>query len=1415
MRVGVFGVALLAVLAATYLWLSEHSVHTRFGTQFILDRFNSQLAGHQVVAVAAELHWHPVPRTVELELERVQFQNAQGETFVVADAASIHSPLRRLVAGDFSPGQVTIETPRLHVVRTESGARILREIDGDGRMPAAALLAVFTGGGGSGVRTTVRSSEIRFSDDGTGSEWHWAMGTVRYESRENGGVTEVSVGITDPLGRMYPAQASASWDDAGEVVAEYQSVPLGLVIAELSGRSQLADQLPLIATGELQASVSNGWTQPEITGAFVTEPVMVSIPAWGEAELNEAAVEFTYLGERRTLNVTDFRVAVDHQPVTGTAQINLTDAAQVEWVRGRLAASALSLPAGLLGVVLADGDVTFELPATHDRIELTSITLSAADRVVDAQATVHLDPSWQVTEIDGRADVQLTSAGWEIPGATVWGISATGTYSADRRSVSVTEGRVVIDALNDGTRDTLELAGTMQVDLNSDGTVTAVDGSVSISPIALGAGALGEVQLSQADLHVAYSGESGTTRISDVQVQSTLGSFNGGLEFTHDPQQQDAATPVTGRLQVDQLILAEQSPWGQVLRISDYAPAMSYHAESAVLELAAANARIGPLAATIDVRLANLARSDAALDLRIELPDATPNGVRELWPPWIAAAGRAWFFENTPAGIIDAQVFVTGLLADPQPTIEMNFRDLDIRYLPTMPPIAAAAGSGRITLDEFSAQLHEGEVPIGDGVLDVRGSAVEFTGVNEPVPWARVRLAAAGDAARLVRLLEFEPIQLSQRSGFHLRPAGGQVTVAANLEFPLLQRLDVSEVEHDISVQLEDIALTSGWSNMDVHGGSGTLSVHDGELTMVGEFRAGTADVKLDLRTESDPELPAGTTQYVMDGRMSLAAPIHRGAATVGGGVATFAARIRTRPDQRIEYALEADLAELAVDLGTTDAKRRGEPGQFHAAGDFFADGMGTAEVRFELPGLQAGGPIEISAAGISLDLTGTLAADHLGGAAQYLEPGAVVAGTFRLKPVAEGHTAVAMSLDFTPNRVVIPETGIVKVPGRPGGLRVGGEMHGQGMQLHTVAFELDPVRAEGEMRFDDDGEFRSASFGEVRIGERSRLAVQVRREPGTATHVTLFGDILDLQEIRDLHEPEDAIATPVVESEPQATGATLEEPIVVDAQLRRLLFAQDIWLEDVAGRVTARSSSDLNGALSGLAFGELDASLEFRSMDGELEQVLKIDNAGEVLDALGYTSTISGGRIRISRGFTAADADANRRLVELLDVDVHNAPVFAQLLSFVSGVGLVEYIVAGNTAFSTIRMVVEEDGDLLRFTDGVAESASMGFIFVGDLNRTTGALEVHGYATPVRFLTRILGEIPILGFLVEGDEGESTLGVGFVVTGTVDDPETNVQALSLLVPFLPRLQNLETSSGTGAEASQDESATEQNPPAN
>jgi hypothetical protein len=175
------------------------------------------------------------------------------------------------------------------------------------------------------------------------------------------------------------------------------------------------------------------------------------------------------------------------------------------------------------------------------------------------------------------------------------------------------------------------------------------------------------------------------------------------------------------------------------------------------------------------------------------------------------------------------------------------------------------------------------------------------------------------------------------------------------------------------------------------------------------------------------------------------------------------------------------------------------------------------------------------------------------------------------------------------------------------------------------------------------------------------------------------------------------------------------------------------------------------------------------------------IGNAGAFLRAFGYTRSIKNGVATITAKENAQGVGSGGLILK--DFSVVRAPFFAKLLSIASFTGVLNLLQGDGVGFGKCDLrfrytPVQFEIDHLRAT-----SSALGITAKGQYHRQEERLALRGAIIPAYTLNNILGNIPLIGELIIGKEGEGVLATRYSMVGSVDDPEVSVNPLSMLTP--------------------------------
>lgn len=389
---------------------------------------------------------------------------------------------------------------------------------------------------------------------------------------------------------------------------------------------------------------------------------------------------------------------------------------------------------------------------------------------------------------------------------------------------------------------------------------------------------------------------------------------------------------------------------------------------------------------------------------------------------------------------------------------------------------------------------------------------------------------------------------------------------------------------------------------------------------------------------------------------------------------------------------------------------------------------------------------------------------------------------------------------------------------------------------LHGFDLDAGTLRARGDGDLQDDSrDFRALRFEELIFRGTTLRNVRVARE-GDGLVLDLGRGVLDAAAfLNERAEAREAELAPAAGGSTDGStdgsadggsdgGAGPREPEtplrITAARLDAVYFDEGRYLRDVNLDLERSAAGWERVVLHGVVpkalwmrrsdgsevEGATEAVVSVKGFDMEFGPAeeggyrldVRMNDMGAALRALGIIDTIEGGDLELratSPGPAPYHPLAGR--VEAQDYVLRDAPVMAKLLSLASFTGISSVLSGGGLKFQ--RLVGEftlDKGvvstDLIR-----AYGNALGLTAQGRLDFVRDEIDMDGTVVPAYTVNRIIGEIPLLGRLLTGGEGEGLVAVVYGIKGKLSDPHVRVNPLSMLTPgFLRGLFGLSPRSG-------------------
>lgn len=241
--------------------------------------------------------------------------------------------------------------------------------------------------------------------------------------------------------------------------------------------------------------------------------------------------------------------------------------------------------------------------------------------------------------------------------------------------------------------------------------------------------------------------------------------------------------------------------------------------------------------------------------------------------------------------------------------------------------------------------------------------------------------------------------------------------------------------------------------------------------------------------------------------------------------------------------------------------------------------------------------------------------------------------------------------------------------------------------------------------------------------------------------------------------------------------GAGGGQSLPLNILLDRLEITDSIFLTNLR---TELSGTPVSGDFRGLMGGAVPVSGTVLSEANGTALRLRSDDGGAVLRAAGIYQNAYGGAMDLILRPRPGEGNYSG----LLTIDnprLRNAPAFAELLSAISVVGLLEQMVTGEgIGLGEVRAAFTLSPDALVIQEGTALGPSMGLSLDGTYDLRARYYDFEGVVSPLYMVNGLVG-----GLFSPRREG--LFGFTYRLTGTPEDSSVSVNPLSVLTPGIFR----------------------------
>lgn len=261
-------------------------------------------------------------------------------------------------------------------------------------------------------------------------------------------------------------------------------------------------------------------------------------------------------------------------------------------------------------------------------------------------------------------------------------------------------------------------------------------------------------------------------------------------------------------------------------------------------------------------------------------------------------------------------------------------------------------------------------------------------------------------------------------------------------------------------------------------------------------------------------------------------------------------------------------------------------------------------------------------------------------------------------------------------------------------------------------------------------------------------------------------------------------VSTFVADALARAGGDGQNIPLSFDADFEQIILSPGYALDESSMRYRHNGEAVESFSLLGLREGAPLRLVLEPTDDGNRKAILIVpDVSVAAARILGLTAT-QGGALSIDAILpeTGTDGAVIGQAVAT-DLTVKNAPFLAQILSLASLTGIVDTLSGSGLRFDELVFDFALEDRTLSIRDAKMRGPAIGMTGEGDIGLDDKTVDFSGALVPAYTANSILGDIPLIGGLLIGKDGEGVFAVTYAVKGPYSGALISINPLSALTP--------------------------------
>lgn len=239
-----------------------------------------------------------------------------------------------------------------------------------------------------------------------------------------------------------------------------------------------------------------------------------------------------------------------------------------------------------------------------------------------------------------------------------------------------------------------------------------------------------------------------------------------------------------------------------------------------------------------------------------------------------------------------------------------------------------------------------------------------------------------------------------------------------------------------------------------------------------------------------------------------------------------------------------------------------------------------------------------------------------------------------------------------------------------------------------------------------------------------------------------------------------------------------------IKADIGKLRLDKDSVLGSLKGEIYCDQSICQNADFTGMTDTKKPFSVKiFRNANKQRQIAVTSEDAGAFLHSMGILDGMNGGKLTINGDYKDDGTGVLSGRMIISEHTIKDAPLLGKVLSLASLTGFIDALQGNGIRFKEMNIPFNIRNDVITIEKGKTYGAAIGITVNGTITFPKKMLDLQGTVVPSYTLNNVLGNVPILGDMLVGGEGQGVFAARYSIKGIEDKADVSVNPLSILTP--------------------------------